>query len=888
MDDPTWDEIAELFDAALAMPPERREAHVREVAGDSRLAHDVLAMLAVHDDNDTLAVERLLLAVGGAGDDSALPPGTRIGTWLLEELAGRGGMGDVYRARRANAEFEQVVALKLMRPDNGVRDSARRFQAERIALARLTHPNISGIIDGGTHEDGRPWFVMPFIAGALPITRYCEQHHLPLEQRLALFITVAEAVHHAHVRLIVHRDLKPSNILVDEEGRPVLLDFGIAKILGSDRPDDAQTKHRLLTPEHAAPEQVRGEPVSTATDVYGLGVLLYELVAGALPFAGQRLDPHALERAILEAQPPLPSERSRVHGERSRVRGDLDRIVLMALRKEPDRRYASAEQFAQDVRDWLAQLPVRAQRDTLGYRLRRFAQRNRAAVTLGIVAFLLVLVAAAEAARQAVARGVERDRARQEAANAEDVVAVLTDLLTQSDPRVIPGGDTMRVAAFLDRAEARLPSLSAQAARQLRLLRVLAEVRASRGEYARAESLLRAGVSMGGDAPRNGPVELLRVRHALARVVAQGRDARTALAMFDSVRRDLAKLPEATDDDVAAVLLDIAGATRDPDRAWAALDTVVRLRSRGSNEDSVQVAQFLDAQATALRQRGHYAEARRLYQASAAILDRKLARANLTRLGVLGDLAVAELDLANWDAADTLVAEIVRQLPSDSTGIEGRARTMELWASVHANRGEHARAVREELESIGHLARRLPGGHELLDNSRRNLAIMLSASGRPSDGLALLDSVIASRRVAGDSASVAYMSAQRVPMLLRLGRAGEALRTVAPLTALLPAVPPNSRWHADAALYLGMASLANGRAESALPALQRALTRYEESYSDVHPRRAMARCVTGAALVTAGRRAEGAPLLVPACDIHRRWGLADPTVVAWGEAAGSR
>lgn len=888
MDNPQWDQIAELFEAALALPPERREAHVREVAGDSRLARNVAAMLAVHDDEATLSIERLLLTVGGAGDEDVLPPGTRIGPWVLEDLAGRGGMGDVYRARRAHAEFEQVVALKLMRPDNGARDAARRFQAERIALARLTHPNISGIIDGGTAEDGRPWFVMPFIAGALPITRYCEDHRLSLEQRLALFISVAEAVHHAHVRLIVHRDLKPSNILVDAEGRPFLLDFGIAKILGTTHPDDAQTKHRLLTPEHAAPEQVRGEPVSTATDVYGLGVLLYELVAGTLPFSTRGLDPHALERAILDDLPPLPSERSRFRAERARVRGDLDRIVLMALRKEPDRRYASAEQFAQDVRDWLARLPVRAQRDTVAYRLRRFVERNRAAVALGCVAFLLVAMAATEAARQAVARGEERDRARQEAANAEDVVMVLTDLLTQSDPRVIPGGDTMRVAAFLDRAEARLPSLASQAARQLRLLRVLAEVRASRGEYARAESLLRVGVSLGRESSGIRPTEVLRVRHALARVVAQGRDARAALAMFDSVRRELAQLPGASDVDVAAVLLDIAAATRDPDRAWAVLDTVVRLRARGNAEDSVQVAQFLDAQATALRQRGRYAEARRLYQAAAAILERKLAPANLTRLGVLGDLAVSELDLANWDAADTLVAEIVRRVPPDSTGIEGRARTLELWASVHANRGEHARAVREERESIGHLTRRLPPGHELLDNSWRNLAIMLSANGQPSEGLALLDSVIASRRAAHDSASVAYMSAQRVPMLLRLGRVAEAMRTVAPLTALLPAVPPNSRWHADAALYLGMAALANGRAESAIPALQLALARYEGSYSEAHPRRAMARCVTGAALVAAGRGADAASLLEPACDIHARWGLADPTVVAWGLRARAR
>ena len=376
-----WDRIAELFEGALALPAGEREAYVRGAAnGDASLADEVWAMLGVEGDAASLDVERRLL--DPAQDVAvAMPAGTQLGAWTIDEKVGQGGMGEVYRARRHAGEFDQVVALKVMRADVAGAEALRRFRSERAMLARLTHPNISAIIDGGTTQDGRPYLVMPFVEGGVSITRFCEERQLDLVARLQLFLTVADAVHHAHVRLVVHRDLKPSNILVGADGRPGLLDFGIAKPLDAASPEDTHTGHRVLTPEHAAPEQVRGEPVSTATDVYGLGVLLYELIAGVRPFRRTALTPAALERAILEEEPPPPSVATLHRGERARVRGDLDRIVLMAMRKEPDRRYASAQQCAEDVQRWLARLPVRAQRDTVGYRTRRFVARNSPLLT---------------------------------------------------------------------------------------------------------------------------------------------------------------------------------------------------------------------------------------------------------------------------------------------------------------------------------------------------------------------------------------------------------------------------------------------------------------------------------------------------------------------------
>lgn len=881
-----WDQIAELFEQALAQTPGEREAFVRRAAGsDQSLLDEVLAMLRVQDDTSSLDVERRLLDAADSHEAAELPAGTRVGAWEIVEQVGKGGMGEVYRARRVGGDFDQVAALKVMRADALGAEALRRFRLERSTLARLTHPNISGVLDGGTTPDGRPFLVMPFVQGGISITQYGDKHNLGLEARVRLFLPVADAVHHAHVRLVVHRDLKPSNVLVGDDGRPMLLDFGIAKQL-DESPNETQTSHRVLTPEHAAPEQVRGEPASTATDVYGLGVLLYELVSGVRPFRRSALTPAALEQAILDTEAPLPSTVSVHSHERSRVRGDLDRIVLMAMRKEPDRRYASAEQLAEDVQRWMARLPVRAQRDTVAYRARRFIERNPARVVAAAISVLAIAAASVFAFVQARARAVERDRAVREQAQAEDVVAVLTDLLKQSDPRLLPGGDTMRVAAFLDGAESQLGDLGQQPERQLRLTQVLAEVRASRGEYARAESLLVTGIRRNAPALGAGSTVVLRARQALARVIGAGRGPMLALPLYDSVLAELRGAKGLNDADVAAAYMDVINATRDPDKARAMLDTVVQIRAQsGERPDSVAIALVLDAEATTQRSRGRYAEARVLYATAVRILDRVLPPDHITRLSVLGNLAVCELDLANWAAGDSIVGEIVRRVRRDSTGYEGMARSLELWAVIHANRGEHPRAEREERESLGYLAKRLPDGHEMLDNSWRNLAIMMSGGGAAARGLALLDSVIARRRAANDSASVAYMSAQRVPMLLRLGRVDEAAKSVDALRAMLPSVPPNSRWHADAALYDGMATFAAGRATDAIPALRRASERYDVSYSEAHPRRAMARCVLGAALVAAGRGEEGAVLLAPACDTHARWGLADPTVVAWGREA---
>jgi tetratricopeptide (TPR) repeat protein len=337
---------------------------------------EVKGMLASHAELGDFLEEP---ALGEEAED--LLTGRQIGNYLLGEPIGEGGMGMVYRAVRVS-DFQKQVAIKLVKRGMDTDFILRRFRHERQVLAGLDHPNIARLLDGGAGEDGRPYLVMEYIEGT-PITEYAERHGLGIRERLEIFRMVCAAVQYAHQNLVVHRDLKPANILVTAEGAPKLLDFGIAKLLEPDA-DATMTAVRLMTPECASPEQVRGEPITTASDIYSLGVLLYQLLTGEQPYQFTTRTPAEVARVVCETVPKKPSK----------VRAladDLDNIALKAMHKEPARRYVSAEQLAEDVRRYLAGLPVSARKDTFGYRARKFAGRHRAAtIAATLVAFSLI------------------------------------------------------------------------------------------------------------------------------------------------------------------------------------------------------------------------------------------------------------------------------------------------------------------------------------------------------------------------------------------------------------------------------------------------------------------------------------------------------------------
>lgn len=412
-----WLEIKGVFEEALALEPGARDAFLERLrVRDAELASEVASLLQAHEGPSFLESPVAAIGAEPRWADSKSWEGRVLGAYRVVEQIGEGGMGAVYRGVRTDGLFDRPVAVKAIRSSLSTEYFLRRFENERRILARLDHPNISRLLDGGATEEGVPYVVMEFVNGT-PIDAFCASSRLTVHQRLELFRSVCAAVQYAHQNLIVHRDLKPANILVTGAGQPKLLDFGIAKILDpveNEGDGAAPTLMPMMTPEFASPEQVRGEAVTTASDVYSLGVILYLLLTGQRPYRFESRSAHELVRTICDTVPARPSsvatiavsgaarapdsgesrdgtDRREVHRLRRALRGDLDNIMLMALRKEASRRYQSAEQLSSDIQRYFDKQPIVATRDTLAYRSRRFLARHRTGVgaTLIVIAALL-------------------------------------------------------------------------------------------------------------------------------------------------------------------------------------------------------------------------------------------------------------------------------------------------------------------------------------------------------------------------------------------------------------------------------------------------------------------------------------------------------------------
>ena len=457
-----WTLVDALFDAALDCPPGERDTFLQDACNDADVRAIVLDLLANTEEETSLldvpanqrdgAFWTEFAETLDAAFDLEARRGERIGPYRLGPAVGRGGSSVVYRAHRADGTFDQTVALKLLARRGDSRSILNRFTHERQVLAGLTHPNIAQIYDGGATEDGQPYFVMEYVDGE-PLDRYCDDRQLTVDERLTLFATVADTVHHAHRNLVVHRDLKPSNILVTDDGTPKLLDFGIAKVLGEEAPGLTRTGERWMTPEYAAPEQVTGTAITTGTDVYQLGVVLYELLTGHRPYRPEARSVYEIEQAVCEDAPTRPSTvvtrtvgaaddtttpdavsaaRSTDPADLQRIlRGDLDAIVLKALRKEPEARYASAEALVEDVRRYLDGRPVEAHRGSWAYRSRKFVLQHATGV---ITAALVLLLAVGFGLYHTQRLTAERDRAQREAETSTRVTQFMASLFRQSSP----------------------------------------------------------------------------------------------------------------------------------------------------------------------------------------------------------------------------------------------------------------------------------------------------------------------------------------------------------------------------------------------------------------------------------------------------------------------
>jgi len=477
-----WKRAEAILVEALELPTERRASFLDEACGgDADLRREVDSLLAADEETgDFLATP---LAPTLAPTLAPVPPppagvGERVGRYRLVAHLGSGGMGQVFLAERADGAYEQRVALKLIRPGMDTDELLRRFRLERQALARLQHPGIARLLDGGEAEDGQPYLVMEYVEGE-PIGEHCARRAASLEERLALFRAVCAAVSEAHRNLIVHRDIKPSNVLVTRDGRPKLLDFGVAKLLAPDESlgEITRSSVRPMTPRYASPEQIRGEPATTAFDVYSLGAVLYLLLTGRAPHDGDGLSGLALQHAILEQEPVAPSRAIRESDPaarwRRRVAGDLDAIVLRALHKSPAGRYASVDELDHDVERYLGRYPVAARASSLAERGAKFVARNRTWVATACATLLSLALGLAASLRQWRRALAAEERAR---ARLEQVREVARDLVFELHGGIalLPGSAAVqrtllergvRYFESLDPAAADDPELTLEAAR---------------------------------------------------------------------------------------------------------------------------------------------------------------------------------------------------------------------------------------------------------------------------------------------------------------------------------------------------------------------------------------------------------------------------------------
>ena len=567
-----WARLDSTFQGALDLPADERAAFLDRVCGpDTALRDEVEAMLAADAPEHALGIERLV------HDSAGLPPepdpfiGMRLGPWQVVDLVGHGGMGSVYLAERSDGRYQLRVALKVIRGPAAQGVSAR-FNSEIHILARLSHPNIARMIDAGHTPEGSPYLVMEYVDGS-PVTTHCDALRLTVDGRLSLFRSVCSATQHAHQALVVHRDLKPSNIFVARSGEVKLLDFGIAKLLEPDQPPAEQTRPemRALTPAYAAPEQVRGEPVTTATDVYVLGAVLYELLTGERPAAYE-----SIERTHETPRVPLPSAAvgrclagagsdpgdgvavaaaRRTSPERlmRRLEGDVDRVVLKALQQEPDRRYGSAGQLADDIQRLLDGRPVAAQPDTFAYRARKFVARHRLAVIAALLTCALLVTFATVAILQARAAAVERDRARVEARRAERVSQLVTDLFKLAEPAA-GRGDTIAARELLDQASRRVElELQGDQETQTALFNALARVYGNLGLHDGAIAVLQQALHIENADRSRSTLARAETLHLLGERYASKNDHAAADSRFRdalALRRELKAPPL----DIAATL----------------------------------------------------------------------------------------------------------------------------------------------------------------------------------------------------------------------------------------------------------------------------------------------------------------------------------------------
>ena len=779
-----------LFELVLDLPPADRSAALATHApGDHGIQAEVLALVRAHERGESefrSPVSGSAFLDGASGEDRRV--GTRIGAYRVTRLVGVGGMGAVYEATRADEQYEKRVAVKFLHRHADTAVAAAQFRAERQILASLDHPNIATLLDGGVTDAGQPYLVMEYVDGQ-PITRWCDDRRLPTAERVALFLQVCDAVQSAHQNLVVHRDLKPGNVLVTADGRVKLLDFGIARLLrpedGSDLPPTL-SGHRSFTPEYAAPEQMQGRTAGTTTDIYSLGVILFELLAGRRPFDLADCTLAEFERIVLEQAPPRPSAvidggRAPLLGERSvararsRVAGDLDAIIGVALRKEPGRRYGSADLLARDLRRHLDGRAVAARPDGAAYRLRKLIGRRKLA-SAAIAAAAIFLVGGMVTTR------AQARRAEAESRRAAQVSGFLATMLGSADPASL--GRDVTVREVLDSAAVRAdtlrgtPSLEAEVRSiiggtyvalgefeageaQFRGALAAHAARAPAGDYstavtlthqsnaleflgryAEADSVLRLAATLFQRYPHTDPLDRIDFLDQRARIVQRlGDNVEGERLLQEALDLTIRHAP-GVDSNLAYAYVNLGFAKSELGKAEEAESLYaagVAAAQRAYGNEHPVVASMLSPYASVLDRAGRTAEADSIYRAVIAMRRRLLGPEHPDYAWTLFNYADFHREHGRYAEAARWAREVLKlrgpSLPETHPAV---ATAMGVLGRALGRMDSLAAGERWLRESLALREKALPAGHWLLASSRSILGEHLALSGRFAEAEALM------------------------------------------------------------------------------------------------------------------------------------------------------
>ena len=784
MDPERWQQLSPLLDALFELEPDERERHLDELRNtDPLLAGELEQLITLEHVRGDFLSEPYIPAQPSA------KPGTLVGPYQLERMLGEGGMGQVWLAARADGLYQRRVALKLLRPGLADPNLRLRFTRERQILALLEHPHIARLLNAGISTDGQPYLALEYVEGE-PITDYCRAHDLPLAARLQMFFQVCDAVSHAHANLIVHRDLKPSNIMVTPAGEARLLDFGIAKLLDTEIPsiDLTRTGLRAFTLHYAAPEQVRGEPVTTMTDVYSLGVVLYELLAGAKPYQLKRQTDAEWEDAILASDPQRPSlavlrlaasatatkvDMAALRRRGRALSGDLDNIILKALAKRPEQRYPSVEALSLDLHRYLDGKPVHARPQSIHYRVQKYVHRHRwalATTTLIAVVLLGALGIVGWQARQAL----------QETARAQAMQDFVIGLFENAV--LAPNGEPLDVHALLKAGEQRgNRELMRQPRARAELLGVIAQIHIGLGEYREAAALLQRQSALIASLPDAPPGLRLEAATQTGRVHNLLGNARTCIdtlqPLLDDVQRERGQRPL----QVAGFYSQLGRCRRAVGEAQSArllFERSLAIRRDAPDAEAAVVENLTDL-AALHSDAGESRQALRSYRAALAQLRATIGDRHSLSVDILRSIGTTHRELGQSDAAEAAYTEalaLAKALlgPNHPSTLTVRRQL----AAVHLDQGQLVQAEREFRATHALVVERLGPTHQEVGRAWNSLGIVAWERGDPAAARRDLQRAIAIWRQPAGAGALAGGLFNYAMILHDSGRDDQALRAL--------------------------------------------------------------------------------------------------------------